>query len=198
MTIKTSAIALIFAASTIFSAYAQRPSAREHSNNDEVASVVNTENLWIHSADELANKMMDSNDDNDQITADLLGFAGKLKGTRYRSGGKTPAGFDCSGFTGYVFRQFGYNLGASSRDQYNNGCSVMRADIRPGDLLFFGGRAHSAGRIGHVAIVVEANPETGDISFIHSASSGGVKISRLSEPYYAARYIGARRVIGVE
>lgn len=134
----------------------------------------------------------------DEMTGDMLDYARGFIGVRYRRGGKTPAGFDCSGFTGYVFRQFGYNLGSSSRDQYNDGVSVSDDDIRPGDLLFFTGRSARSGRVGHVAIALNADGATGEVTFIHASCSGGIRIDKTTDPYYAARYLGARRVVGME
>ncbi len=128
------------------------------------------------------------------VLDDILSEAKTHLGTRYRRGGKSPAGFDCSGFTGYVFRQFGYRLGASSRDQYaRDGVSVPTDEIRPGDLVFFKGR--SKGSVGHVGIAVDRDPATGDVTFIHSATSSGIRYDRISAPYYRQRFLGARRVI---
>lgn len=131
-----------------------------------------------------------------QLAQDILDYANTFIGTRYRRGGKTTKGFDCSGFTTYIFKEFGYSLGASSRDQYLQGIEIeQKSDILPGDLVFFGGRAGGV-RIGHVGIAVDYNPETDEVTFIHSATSGGVRIDTTSAPYYKRRYIGARRVIG--
>lgn len=131
--------------------------------------------------------------ENLQLINDLLDEAHKYIGTGYRRGGKTPKGFDCSGFTGYVFRQFGMQLGASSGDQYRQGQKIENDEIQPGDLLFFKGR--SARQVGHVGIAVSNDPETGEITFIHSATSGGVRLDRVSAPYYSKRFLGARRII---
>ena len=132
-------------------------------------------------------------DDAPEYVADLLGHAETFIGTRYRSGGKKPGGFDCSGFTSYIFRQFGISLNASSRSQYTQGQEVTTDELRPGDLVFFSGRAVSRIRVGHVGIVTEICPD-GTFRFIHSACSKGVVISHSQEPYYSRRYIGARRV----
>lgn len=129
-----------------------------------------------------------------EMITDLLTEAKSHSGKRYRSGAKGPSNFDCSGFTGYVYRQFGYTLGASSRDQYKNGEQVEKGDLRPGDLVFFKGR-NSQGAIGHVGIVVSADNEHNTFSFIHSATSGGIQIDRSTAPYYSKRYVGARRII---
>lgn len=137
----------------------------------------------------------DSGSEGALMAADMISFAKKFIGTRYVRGGKSPKGFDCSGFTGYVFNQFGYSLGASSSDQYNSGQSVARDEISCGDLLFFTGRNSRSGRVGHVGIAISNDPVTGEITFIHAATSGGIRIDRISAPYYASRYIGARRVL---
>ncbi len=128
------------------------------------------------------------------MIADMISYAKKFIGTRYVRGGKSPKGFDCSGFTSYVFKQFGYSLSASSAAQYNQGDKIERDEVMTGDLLFFTGRNSRSGRVGHVGIAIDNNPETGEITFIHAAISGGIRIDRISAPYYAARFIGAKRV----
>lgn len=129
------------------------------------------------------------------MLSDMIAYAKKFIGTRYVRGGKSPKGFDCSGFTSYVFRQFGYDLNSSSSSQYGQGKKISRDEVSAGDLLFFTGRNSRSGRVGHVAIAIDNNPETGEITFIHAAISGGIRIDRISAPYYAARFIGARRVL---
>ncbi len=133
--------------------------------------------------------------ENDAMISDMISFARKFMGTRYVRGGKGPKGFDCSGFTSYVYRQFGVSLGASSSDQYNQGEKVSRDEVMTGDLLFFTGRNSKSGRVGHVAIALDNDPVTGEITFIHAAIGGGIRVDRMSAPYYAARYMGARRVV---
>ena len=106
---------------------------------------------------------------------------------------KGPNEFDCSGFTSYVYKQFGYTISPASRIQYTDGVKVDRKTLRKGDLVFFTSR--SSGRnVGHVGMVVSADNETGSFKFIH-ASIRGVKISSSDEAYYAKRYVGARRII---
>lgn len=126
---------------------------------------------------------------------DMLNYARKFIGVRYVRGGRSPKGFDCSGFTSYVYSQFGYQLSPSSSTQYTQGKKISRDQVQPGDLLFFTGRAARSGRVGHVAIAVDADPVSGEITFIHAARTG-IKIDKITAPYYAARYLGARRVIG--
>lgn len=123
---------------------------------------------------------------------DMMGEAHKYIGRPYRHGAKGPSAFDCSGFTSYIYRQFGYSLSPSSRTQYTQGVSVKRNDLRTGDLVFFTSRS-SGNNVGHVGIVVSADNVTGNFKFIH-ASIKGVKVSDF-EGYYLGRYIGARRII---
>ncbi len=127
--------------------------------------------------------------------ADMIGYAKTLIGTRYRRGGTTPKGFDCSGFTGYVFDQFGYKLNRTSRDQYKQGKDVAIENLQPGDLMFFAGRRRN-GRVGHVGIVVSVDEQRKSVEFIHSSTSRGVRIdSYPDDGYFSSRYIGARRII---
>ena len=128
------------------------------------------------------------------MIGDLLSEARSHSGKRYRAGAKGPNNFDCSGFTSYVYRQFGFSISPSSRDQYYEGVEVANDDLRPGDLVFFTGR-NSKGPVGHVGIVVEADNEKHTFNFIHAAVSGGIQVDRSSAPYYQKRYLGARRII---
>ena len=129
----------------------------------------------------------------EELLNDLLSEARSHMGKRYSRGSKGPNAFDCSGFSSYVYRQFGYSLSPSSRDQYNQGENVSRKDLRKGDLVFFKGRSTKGG-VGHVGIVVNAD-EKGNFTFIHAATSKGITISSCNEPYYASRFVGGKRVI---
>ena len=130
--------------------------------------------------------------DPDAEIKELLDYAATFKGTRYRSGASSPSGFDCSGFTSYVFAKFGYKLTRSSRSQINDGDIVEKKDLKPGDLVFFNGRKVGK-RIGHVGIVTEVDSANGNFKFIHASNSRGVTVSTSDEAYYKRRFVGACR-----
>jgi peptidoglycan DL-endopeptidase CwlO len=114
----------------------------------------------------------------------VVGVAMRYLGVPYVYGGSSPSGFDCSGFVMYVYAQMGVSLPHYTGAQWGYGVSVSRSDLEPGDLVFFDG-------LGHVGIYV------GGGQFIHAPHSGDVvKISSLSESWYAATYDGARRITG--
>ena len=138
-------------------------------------------------------------DEDKQVNVtELLDFANKYIGTRYRSAGKKPGGFDCSGFTSYVFGQFGLKLNSSSASQYTQGTKVEREEIRPGDLVFFTGRNASSKKVGHVGIITEVQDGGLTFKFIHAAVTKGVTIDRFPDDYYYyKRLIGFKRIDGL-
>lgn len=122
----------------------------------------------------------------------LLKEAGSHLGTGYRGGGKTPAGFDCSGFVGYCYNtSLGIHTPASSSLFYNAGMHVIIANARPGDIICFKGHSASRRVMGHVGIITEVTPT--EVYFIHSASSGGIRYDVLSANYYRLRFMDIRR-----
>lgn len=122
----------------------------------------------------------------DKRIRDTLATAKKYLGTPYVFGGTTPRGFDCSGYTQYVFKQQGHQLPRMADQQYLSGKSVAYNSLEPGDLVFFTTYAPGAS---HEGIYL------GDGNFIHASSSHGVMISKLSENYWHTHYLGARRVV---
>jgi cell wall-associated NlpC family hydrolase len=117
-----------------------------------------------------------------------------LIGTRYRFGGTSEAGFDCSGFIGYLFREeAGMNLPRSTREMINvDAPLVARSALKPGDLLFFATNGRR-GRVSHAGIYV------GDNQFIHSSSrkSGGVRVDSLGDSYWSKTFIEAKRALAM-
>lgn len=122
----------------------------------------------------------------------LIGFAKKHLAIRYRSGGTTPSGFDCSGFTRFCFSHFGVTLPHSSAAQGNVGVHVDKESAKPGDLIFFKGHSAGGSGIGHVGMITEVVGN--QIKFIHSAWGGGIRFDYLHADYYRNRFMGIRRV----
>ncbi len=119
---------------------------------------------------------------------DVVEYAKQYLGCKYVSGGISPTtGFDCSGFTLYVYKHFGISLNRTSREQINSGISIEKSNLQPGDIVFFNNAGNTS--IGHVGIYV------GGDNFIHASNpKEGVRITSLSTSYYKKRYVGARRV----
>lgn len=172
--------------------YELRHDAVDDLDNSSSASAFLT--LDTVAIEELADYGIEFLPTNDELASHIIEYATQHLGRPYRAGGKTPSGFDCSGFTSYVFRKYGIELSPSSRTQYTQGYKIDKDDIRPGDLLFFGGRAGGKA-VGHVAVAVDVD-ETGKITFIHSASNKGIRYDTYPDGgYYSKRFLGARRVI---
>lgn len=124
----------------------------------------------------------------------VLDYGMKYLNKPYRYAGKGPNAFDCSGFTSFVFREFGYVLSPSSVGQGRQVPGIgKRKDLLAGDLVFFEGQSHN-GEVGHVGIVKEILPN-GEFLFLHASTNNGVIISRSTEPYYASRYLRGGRVL---
>lgn len=130
------------------------------------------------------------------VIEQLTDYAASFLGTRYRLGASGPSRFDCSGFTSYIFKNFGFKLNRDSRSQYQQGQKVGRDELKPGDLLFFSSRSSGRGRVGHVAMVTEVNPD-GSCTFIHASTKYGVTYQKFPDGgYYSRNYLGAKRIIG--
>jgi len=109
----------------------------------------------------------------------------KYTGRDYKPGGKTPeTGFDCSGFTSYVFNLNGIPISGSSDQQAKLGKQKSKNNLLPGDLVFFG----NDDRISHVAIVASNKPD--ELEIVHSTTSAGVKIDNiLNSEYWNSRFL---------
>jgi LysM repeat protein len=128
------------------------------------------------------------------LSDSVINYGKLFINTPYHYGSPGTSSFDCSGFTSYVYRNFGYNLERSSIDQSKQFNPVERTQLKAGDLVFFSGRRRSK-NVGHVGIVVSAK-ENGEFNFIHAAVHHGVTISSSTEAYYTKRFLKASRVIG--
>jgi len=113
----------------------------------------------------------------------VVGVALSYQGVPYVWGGASPGGFDCSGLVMYSYAQVGVSLPHSSYAQYNMGVAVPRDQLQPGDLVFFDG-------LGHVGLYI------GGGMFVHAPHSGTVvQVASLDSGWYAATYVGARRIL---
>lgn len=126
--------------------------------------------------------------------SDIAATAKQYLGTGYVYGGASPRGFDCSGFTMYVYIQHGYSLPHSATSQWQSGLGTRVysiSELQPGDLVFFNDPSRNAGKAcSHAGIY------TGDGQFIHSSSSrsGGVIVSSLTSGYYNTYFVGGIQV----
>ena len=125
---------------------------------------------------------------------DIIGYGKKYLGKPYRYAARGPQSFDCSGYTAFVFSEFGYKLSPSSAGQDKQFPSVTRKEnLQPGDLVFFEGRRKN-GKVGHVGIVTETR-SNGEFSFMHASTGYGVIITSSGEEYWASRYLRGGRVL---
>lgn len=144
---------------------------------------------------ELANPVDDFSIAGFEAEHPIIKSALEFLGTPYKWGATGNEAFDCSGFTRHVFRLNGYEIPRVSRDQSKIGKKINDCDsLRPGDLIFFGGRTNRY-QVHHVGIVKARGKETGELTFIHASCSKGVTISSLSQPYYKNRYLSGRRIL---
>lgn len=124
---------------------------------------------------------------NSELGGQIVQTAMQYLNHRYVYGGSSPSGFDCSGFTMYVYSQFGYSLSHGATSQYNTGVRISKDELQAGDLVFFNPKGN---RVGHVGIYI------GDGMFIHASTREYlVRTDTLYSGYYCNNYIGASRVI---
>ncbi len=120
---------------------------------------------------------------------DLISYAKKYTGTKYVYGGTTTSGFDCSGYTVHVFKEFGVSLKRTAAQQFTQGTSVSKSDLQKGDLVFF----NNLGRgISHVGIYI------GGGQMISATTSRGVAVDSIHGGYWGKYYAGAKRVLKQE
>jgi cell wall-associated NlpC family hydrolase len=124
-----------------------------------------------------------------QAREKVVRTAQKYIGVRYKHGGATPGGFDCSGYVMYVYERNGILLPRSVKRQYQAGKKIRLGQAKPGDLVFF--RTSRKRRLSHVGIYL------GDRRFIHSPRTGKkVSYADMSKPYWRKRYIGSVTFLG--
>ncbi len=121
-----------------------------------------------------------SNKDELQLRRNITSYAKKHVGAKYKYGGKAPTGFDCSGFTTFVMREFDVPVSGPSASQESLGQKTTKEKAQPGDLVFF--RKTKAGKVFHVAMVY--SNDGGDLTLIHATSSRGVVIDNVNQSSY--------------
>lgn len=128
-----------------------------------------------------------------RLRQEIVRYALQLRGTSYRYAGKEPStGFDCSGFTSYVLRQFNITVSPASSLQAREGTPIPLKQVQPGDIIVFGKNPRN---IQHVALVVENRPE--GIIVVHSTNTRGVVSENIStSSYWQPLILEARNVIG--
>ncbi len=126
-----------------------------------------------------------------ELIDQIIANATENIGIRYRSGGTTKAGFDCSGLMICTFNNFDIKLPRSSIEQSRIGMKVTTEEAQKGDLIFF--RTNGRRHINHVGMIVEV--ADGEIKFVHSSTHGGVMISSTKEPYYTRAFSQVNRVL---
>jgi len=141
--------------------------------------------------DKNATDIFIENNTESYLALQLINVASDKLGTGYRSGGTTPAGFDCSGLMYSTFKKFDITLPRSSHEMAEIGTEINPEDAKKGDLIFFINRGQH--RINHVGMIVEVNGD--EIKFIHSSTQGGVIISSLKESYYERTFKQINRII---
>lgn len=134
------------------------------------------------------------NDNTSYFIKQLINTAMQYNGVRYRGGGTTTAGMDCSGLVTTVFKTYDVSLPRSSNDMSKVGEKLNRNEIKKGDLVFF--RTNGRSVINHVGLVTEVKDD--EIIFIHSSVQRGVIISSTKEPYYQRTFAQANRILGDE
>ncbi|RAR50279.1 C40 family peptidase [Flavobacterium lacus] len=133
-------------------------------------------------------------DNTSYFVKQLISSAMQYEGVRYRGGGTTTGGMDCSGLVSTVFKTFDVSLPRSSNDMSKVGQKLKLKDVKKGDLIFF--KTSNRGVINHVGLVTEVRDD--EILFIHSSVQRGVIISSTKEAYYQRTFAQANRVLSDE
>ena len=137
----------------------------------------------VNNSDSLRNLKIDS----------VISFGKKFLGLRYKYSGYSEQGFDCSGFVSYIYGKFGCKLPHSSAAMATLGDKVDLKDARKGDLIYFKGRSTKGTRVGHVALIIEA--DSGQIKMMHSACQSGIVIEKYNHnDYYTRRFLMIKRI----
>jgi cell wall-associated NlpC family hydrolase len=159
---------------------------------------INTSDTIVSAPSEtsLENEQDDTEDiayiiENGVMANQLIGIATQQIGTRYRGGGTSSGGFDCSGLMFFTFNQLDFKLPRSSNDQSQIGKKISKKKAQKGDLIFF--TTNGRGTINHVGMITEVFDD--EILFIHSSVQSGVIVSSTNEAYYSKRFKTIKRIL---
>jgi len=155
---------------------------KKEARKKETEPIINTKN---------ADDIIIENDETNYFAEQLIHNASENLGTRYRSGGTTEEGFDCSGLMFSTFKKFNITLPRSSHEMAQIGREIDSNNAKKGDLIFF--KTFGGSRISHVGMITEINGD--EIKFIHSSTSLGVIISSTNESYYKRTFAQINRVL---
>lgn len=180
--------------------YKELPKSNESTKRVAVSPKTNTEEKEVASTKKSSKNKLVENEESDYepdsentpyLVKQIIFTAMEYDGVKYRSGGTTPAGMDCSGLVCTVFKAYDISLPRSSNDMSKVGQKLKRNEIQKGDLVFF--KTNGRNVINHVGLVTEVNGD--EILFIHSSVQRGVIISSTNEPYYQRTFAQANRII---
>lgn len=176
-----------YIASTLLSSTKQEETVTSRSSGirEEMANTENATSTETKNEDTVAETPSNTTSQSGTTGSAVVEKAKQYLGYKYVYGGTTPSGFDCSGFTLYIYKQFGITLNRTAAAQYSNGVAVSRDNLQLGDLIMFGKSG-----INHVGIYM------GGGRIIHAANpSRGVTTDTINSGYYNTNYVGARRVL---
>lgn len=154
--------------------------------NFQQANKLQADGIYGPQTEKALVQALQNNPGNSPAADEILATAKNLIGVPYLWGGSTTKGFDCSGYTQYVYGQHGIKLPRVSRDQFAVGTAVSFSSLQPGDLVFFS--LNGDGLVSHVGIYMGQN------QFISATSSKGVTVYSFT-PYWANTYVGAKRAL---
>lgn len=125
-------------------------------------------------------------------TKDIIDYAKQFEGVKYKYGGTTKKGMDCSGLVFTTYKKFDITIPRTTKDLSKYGNWIDLKEVQPGDLLFFATQKNSR-IVNHVGIVTYSS--VGNVEFIHASTSNGVIISNLAERYWYFAFVQARRIL---
>ncbi len=190
-------IFVLFLTICFFSCKSSKYSKKSSGNNTTVSSkpsntVIDNKSPRRKNTDYPDINEPNSRNANSELAENIIDYAMKFEGVRYKYGGTDKKGMDCSGLVTSAFSTEGISLPRSSSDIALSGDWIDLKEVQKGDLLFFATSGKSR-NVNHVALVTHVND--GQVQFIHSTTSAGVIVSSLAERYWYFAFVQARRLL---